>query len=120
VAGAAVSTVMSRGAAVLVFLWLLYRVMEVRIRVRDYVAMSKEYVGSILKLGVPSGLEQVTYHACQSVFLYYVTFLGTAELASRQYASNITSYIFLFCAALGMGTAIIIGRLIGAGRQDDA
>ncbi|TLS48939.1 MATE family efflux transporter [Paenibacillus antri] len=120
VAGAAISTVISRGAAVLVFFWLLYRVMEVRIRLRDYVTMSKAYLSSILKLGVPSGLEQVTYHACQSVFLYYVTFLGAAELASRQYATNITAYIFLFCAALGMGTAIVVGRLVGAGRQEDA
>ncbi|HZG78435.1 MAG TPA: MATE family efflux transporter [Paenibacillus sp.] len=120
VTGAAVSTVVSRGVAVLVFVWLLYRVMEVRIRLRDYVTMKKAYIMAVLKLGIPSGLEQVTYHACQSVFLYYVTFLGAAELASRQYAMNITSYIFLFCAALGMGTAIIVGRLVGAGRQEDA
>ncbi|HZG54995.1 MATE family efflux transporter [Paenibacillus sp.] len=120
VAGAAISTVASRAVAAIVFLWLLYRVMDVRIRLRYYVSFAKEYIRNIMAVGVPSGLEQVTYHACQSVFLYYVTFLGAAELASRQYVMNITQFVFLFSAALGMGTAIVAGRLIGAGRKDDA
>lgn len=120
VAGAALSTILSRGIAVIVFFWLLYRIMEIRVKVRDYVVLSKVYVGKILKIGIPSAFEQLTYHACQTVFLYYVTFLGAAALASRQYAMNISMFIFLFSAAIGMGTAIITGRLVGAGRKDEA
>ncbi|MCI3918660.1 MATE family efflux transporter [Paenibacillus sp. TRM 82003] len=120
VAGAAISTAVSRGVAFLVFFWLLYRIMEVRIKLRYYVSLTKEYVQKILKVGVPSALEQVTYHACQSVFLYYVTFLGAEQLAARQYTMNITHFIFLFSAAIGMGTAIIVGRLIGADRKEEA
>lgn len=119
VAGAAISTVISRGIAVIVFFWLLYRIMEIRIELRDYFVLSKAYVRKILKIGIPSAFEQVTYHACQSVFLYYVTFLGATALASRQYAMNISMFIFLFSAAVGMGTAIITGRLVGAGRKDE-
>lgn len=120
VAGAAVSTAVSRGIAVLVFFWLLYRIMEVRIQLRYYVSLTKEYVRKILKVGVPSALEQVTYHLCQTVFLYYVTFLGAEHLAARQYTMNITHFIYLFSAAIGMGTAIIVGRLVGAGGKEEA
>ncbi|MCQ6561480.1 MATE family efflux transporter [Paenibacillus mendelii] len=120
VAGAAVSTVISRALALVVFAWVLYRVMEVRIMLRDYVTFSKTYIRKILSVGIPSALEQVTYHACQTVFLYYVTFLGAAALASRSYAMTISQYIYLFSAAIGMGTAIIVGRYVGARLKDQA
>jgi len=120
VAGAAISTVVSRGLALGVFVWMLYRVMEVRMAPRDLVTFSKEYVGKVLTVGVPSALEQITYHACQTVFLYYVTFLGSVALASRQYAMAISHYIFLFSLAIGIGTSIIVGRLVGAERKEEA
>jgi putative MATE family efflux protein len=120
VAGAAISTTVSRSVALVVFGWMLYRVMEVRMAPRDYVTFSREYVRKILNVGIPSAVEQITYHACQTVFLYYVTFLGSAALASRQYAMAISQYVFLFSLAIGIGTSIIVGRLVGAGRTEDA
>ncbi|ADO69371.1 MATE family efflux transporter [Stigmatella aurantiaca] len=120
VAGAAVSTVLSRCVALAVFIWMLYRVMEVRMVFRDYVRFSREYIQKILKVGVPSAIEQMMYHCCQTVFLYYVTFLGPTALASRQYAMAISQYVFLFSLAIGLGTSILIGRLVGANRPDDA
>ncbi len=120
VEGAAVSTVASRLIAVVFLFWLLYRIMEVRIDFRYYLTLSKEYIGKILKIGIPSALEQVMYQSCQIVFLFYATHLGEAAMAARQYASNISMFIYLFAFAVGMGTAIMVGRLVGAGRQDDA
>lgn len=60
------------------------------------------------------------YQACQIVFLYYATYLGTESLAARQYATNISMFTYLFAIAIGMGTAIIIGRLVGGGEKDEA
>jgi putative MATE family efflux protein len=120
VAGAAISTVLSRAVALGVFVWMLYRVMQVRMVPRDYLTWSRDYVRKMLKVGVPSAVEQITYHACQTVFLYYITFLGTAALASRQYAHSISQYVFLCSLAIGLGTAVIVGRLVGARRADDA
>jgi putative MATE family efflux protein len=120
VTGAALSTVISRGLALGVFVWMLYRVMDVRIRGRDYVTFKGDHVRKIFRMGVPSGVETFTYHACQTVFLYYVTFLGPVALASRQYAMEISRYIFLFSLAIGVGNSILIGRLVGAGRRDEA
>lgn len=120
VAGAAMSTVFSRAAALGVFGWMLWRVMDVRMARRDFVALTREYVRKILRVGVPSAVEQMTYHACQTVFLYYVTYLGPTALASRQYANAMSQYVFLCSLAIGMGTAIIVGRLVGAQRSQDA
>ncbi|MCR2805125.1 MATE family efflux transporter [Paenibacillus soyae] len=120
VEGAAISTIASRLIAVVVFFWLLYRIMEVRIKVSYYLNLSKEYVGKILKIGIPSALEQVMYHCCQMIFLFYTTYLGEAALAAKQYASNISMFIYLFAFAVGIGTSIMVGRFVGAGRPDDA
>lgn len=120
VQGAAISSAVSRLIALLVFFWLLYRVMEYRVQLQYYFTLSKEYIGKILKIGIPSAFEQVMYQACQIVFLYYATYLGTESLAARQYATNISMFTYLFAIAIGMGTAIIIGRLVGGGEKDEA
>lgn len=120
VEGAAISSVGSRAMAVIVFLWLLYRVTQVRIEWSYYVTLSKEYIRKILKIGIPSAMEQVMYHSCQTVFLFYATYLGAEVLAARQYAANISMFIYLFAIAIGMGTSIIVGRLVGGNRQDEA
>ncbi|PTL75203.1 MATE family efflux transporter [Vitiosangium sp. GDMCC 1.1324] len=120
VTGAAVSTGLSRATALVVFVWMLYRVMDVRMVPRDYMTFTKEYIRKILKVGVPAAVEQVTYHSCQTVFLYFVTLLGATALASRQYAIAISQYVYLFSLALGMGTAILVGRMVGARQPDEA
>ncbi|WP_224243004.1 MATE family efflux transporter [Hyalangium gracile] len=120
VKGAAISTVLSRAAALGVFAWMLYRVMPVRMVLRDYVTFSREYIQKILKVGIPSAVEQITYQGCQTAFLYFITSLGSVALASRQYAHSISQYVFLCSLAIGMGTGIIVGRLVGARRGEDA
>ncbi|MBG9757876.1 multidrug transporter MatE [Lysinibacillus sphaericus] len=120
VKGAAISSVISRGLAMLVFFWLLYQVMEVRVKLHYYFEYSKEYVRKILNIGLPSAFEQVLYQFCQIIFLYYATYLGAETLAARQYAMNISMFTYLFAIAIGTGTAIIIGRHVGAGEKDEA
>ncbi|WIV19112.1 MATE family efflux transporter [Paenibacillus polygoni] len=120
VKGAAISTVVSRLVCVAIFIWLLYKVMAVRIEWRHYFTISKDYVKKILNIGIPSAFEQITYQMCQLVFLYYVTYLGTESLATRQYAAQISNYIYLFSMAVSLGTSILTGRFVGAGKQDEA
>lgn len=119
VQGAAISSVGSRVIAMFVFIWLLYKVLEYRIEFRYYFTWSKEYIKKILNIGLPSAFEQILYQACQIVFLYYVTYLGTEALAARQYATNISMFSYLFALAIGLGTAIIVGRLVGSGERDE-
>ncbi|SOC11536.1 putative MATE family efflux protein [Ureibacillus xyleni] len=120
VQGAAISSVVSRLIAVFVFFWLLYQALEVKVKLEYYFTLSKEYVSKILYIGLPSALEQILYQVCQIVFLYYVTYLGAESLAARQYANNISMFTYLFAIAIGMGTAIIVGRFVGAGEKDAA
>lgn len=118
VEGAAISSVISRVLAAFVFFWLLYQALEVRIQIADYYRLSKEYISKILKIGIPSALEQVLYQTSQIVLLYYVTYVGAEALSARQYAVNISMFTYLFAMAIGSGTAILVGRYVGAGDKD--
>lgn len=118
VEGAAISSVVSRVLASVVFFWLLYQALEVRIEWADYYRLSKNYISKILKIGIPSALEQVLYQTNQIVLLYYVTFIGAEALSARQYAVNISMFTYLFAMAIGMATAILVGRYVGAGEKE--
>ena len=120
VEGAAFSSVISRILAAVVFFWLLYQALEVRIQFTDYYRFSKDFIAKILKIGIPSALEQVLYQTSQIVLLYYVTYIGAEALSARQYAVNISMFTYLFAMAIGMGTAILVGRYVGAGEKDRA
>lgn len=120
VTGVAISTAVSRLIALLLFFWLLYKVLPVRIELAYYYRLSKEYIRKIMRIGVPSALESVVYHSCQLVFTLYVTYLGAEALATRQYALQISSFIYMLSMAIGMGTSIIVGHLVGARMNDTA
>jgi Na+-driven multidrug efflux pump len=60
--GAAISTVISRALALLVFFWMMYRIMEVRVKIRYYFTLSKTYIGKILRIGIPPALHQQNGH----------------------------------------------------------
>lgn len=114
VEGAAWSSVISRAIAAIVFIWLLTHALEVRVKLKNFFTWSNEFVGKILRIGIPAAFEQILYQITQIVLLYYVTYLGTESLTARQYAMNISMLIYLFAMAIGTGTAIIIGRYVGA------
>lgn len=118
VEGAAISSVLSRFIAVFVFFILLYKVLNVQLKLRYFFTYSKEFVGKILYIGLPSALEQILYQTTQIVFIYYITYIGTEALAARQYAFNISMFTYLFALAIGMGTSIMVGRYVGAGKQE--
>lgn len=120
VQGAAISSIVSRLITAFVLIWLYYQALEIKVKLPDFFTFSKDYVGKILSIGLPSAFEQILYQTCQIVFLYYVTYLGTEALAARQYASNISMFTYVFALAIGMGTSIIVGRYVGAGKTDAA
>lgn len=120
VEGAAWSSVISRALASIVFIWLLTKAFDVKVKLKNFVTWSSEYVGKILRIGIPSAFEQILYQTSQIVLLYYVTYLGAESLSARSYAYNISMFIYLFALAVGTGTAIMIGRYVGAGEKDRA
>lgn len=118
VEGAAIATVISRIIGVVCYAFLFKRILHERLKLSYFFRISKQTAKQIIAIGLPSAFEKVIYRGYQMMFIVYITFLGAGALAARQYALNLTSFVYLFAIAIGSGTAIIIGRHIGAGEKE--
>lgn len=120
VQGVALSTAFSRGIGIVVLFVMLYRRLEVSIEWKDYIHLKMGHVKKILKIGIPSAGEHLAYSISQLVITYFITILGVVALATRIYTIQIMLFVLLFGLAVGQGTQILVGRLVGAGEKEKA
>ncbi|QTM98666.1 MATE family efflux transporter [Sediminibacillus dalangtanensis] len=120
VEGVAYSTIVSRFLGFTVLLLLLLRRSEKTLPFSSFFSYNKQDIRDLLNIGIPSAGEQLSYNASQMVITYFIAQLGTLALTTKVYVQNIMMFIFLFALAIGQGTQILIGHLIGAGEVDTA
>ncbi|MCY9517500.1 MATE family efflux transporter [Paenibacillus apiarius] len=118
--GVAVSTWISRAIALAAYWAVCNRRLEQPVRLMNPLHMRKGNLRLIFKLGIPSAGEHVSYNLSQVVITYLVALLGAAALTTKIYTQSITAFVFVFSMAIGQGTQIMVGHLIGAMRKDDA
>ena len=115
VTGVALASVFSRVVASVALGVLLDRRLKLRLRARDFLAVKLDRVKRILHIGLPAAGEHLSYWVSVMVITSFVARLGPVDLAALTYARQITLLVILFTVALGLGTEIYIGRMIGAG-----
>ncbi|MBB3155903.1 putative MATE family efflux protein [Paenibacillus endophyticus] len=120
VEGVAAVTWVCRIISLLGFLVLCYRKLEHPIRLISPRRIQGGDLRYLFKLGLPSAGEPVSYNLSQSIITYFITLLGAAALTTKIYTQNMTSFIFIISMAVGSGTQIIVGHLIGADKKEDA
>lgn len=74
----------------------------------------------VVRLGIPSAGEHLSYTASQVVVTMMIALLGTTALTTKVYTQTIMGYVFLLSEAVGQATAILIGHRIGAKAYDQA
>jgi putative MATE family efflux protein len=89
-------------------------------RLQDIKELAKKYVNPLLKIGIPSAGEHLSYHSSQLLITFFVTLIGTMALTTKVYVQNVGLFLFLFSAAIGMGTQILVGHMVGAGEMEAA
>ncbi|WP_439644289.1 MATE family efflux transporter [Acetivibrio straminisolvens] len=71
-------------------------------------------------MGLPSAAEGIAYHGSQLTITRIITVLGTAALTTRVYTLNLMQFVMVFSIAVGQGTQIAVGHLVGAGDNEKA
>lgn len=66
----------------------------------------------ILKIGFPSGMENISYNISQTIITAIIASIGAVAVTSKIYTQTITAIVFTISVALGQGGQIIVGRLI--------
>ncbi len=120
VEGVAISTIASR------FVGLVVSIIVIKKRIPSALPLNKlghipvRHMKNLLKIGIPSAGEQLSYNGSQMVITYFIVSIGTYALTPKVYAQNLMMFIFLFSVAISQGTQIMIGHMIGARQYEDA
>lgn len=120
VEGVAISTTFSRFLGLIVILYLLFKRSSFPLPFAKSFKLFPLHIKSVLKIGLPSAGEHLSYSGSQMVITFFITLLGTSALTTKVYTFNIMMFIFLFAVAIGQGTQILIGHMIGSKSYDSA
>lgn len=116
VEGAAISTAAGRTLAMIMLFAIMFRTTIPVIKPSLFRPFPFKEVKNLLKIGIPSAGEQLSYSSSQVLITYFINMLGVEALATRTYTVNVVMFGYLFCIAVSQGGAICIGHLIGRGK----
>ncbi|MER3113161.1 MATE family efflux transporter [Bacillus altitudinis] len=120
VMGVALSTSFARLIGLTAMILIVRHRIGLRFSFKRMFYIQRTYLKKLLKIGIPSAGEQLSYNGSQMIITLFITFMGTQALAAKVYTQNLMMFIMLFGAAISQGTQILIGRLIGAKEFDAA
>jgi putative MATE family efflux protein len=117
IAGAALSTLISRtvAAVVLMAMLILNRRDPISLAGLLKIKFTGKMTRHILNVGIPSGLESSMFQIGRLLTQRIFTTFGTAAIAGNAIASVINSFSFMPGMAYGMVLLTVVGQCIGAG-----
>jgi len=113
VEGAAISTAFACGVAMVILFVILFRKHIPKFPLAYFRPFPVKELKNLLKIGVPSAGENMSYSFSQVVLTYFINMLGNEALTTRTYVVNIVMFVYLFAIAMAQGGAICIGHLVG-------
>ena len=121
VAGAAWSTFASRlfcAAVVLIFL----KITKQTIGIKRYFALrpDKAIMVKILKIGVPTGIENGMFQFGKLAIQSTISTMGTVAIAANAMTSVLESFSSQASIGIGLGMMTVVGQCIGAGKDEEA
>ncbi|WWL79465.1 MATE family efflux transporter [Bacillus altitudinis] len=120
VMGVALSTSFARLIGLTAMILIVRHRIGLQFSFKQMFYIQRTHLKKLLKIGIPSAGEQLSYNGSQMIITLFITFMGTQALAAKVYTQNLMMFIMLFGAAISQGTQILIGRLIGAKEFDAA
>lgn len=120
VAGVAISTVAARFTAIVLALAFFYWKKIGHISIKYIIPFPVGMLIKMLKIGLPSAGENVSYNVYQLVLLSFINSMGDEATNAKVYCASLMSFAMVFSNTAAMATQIIVGHLVGAGKEDAA
>ncbi len=120
VAGVAISTVVARLVAITVAIVFFYKAGIGKISPKLLVPFPGKLLIKMVKIGIPSAGENLFYNMYQMFLLSLINNMGPDSVNARVYCNSLISFAMCFSNASAMATQIIVGHLVGAGKEDAA
>lgn len=120
VEGAAIATNISRGVAAFTLFGILFtKHISWASLIEAFHAPLYELtheMKNLMRIGLPSAGENMSYNAQQVVITYFINMLGTEALTTRMYIVNALMFVYIFSICIAQGASIVIGHLVGEHR----
>ncbi|HXL03663.1 MAG TPA: MATE family efflux transporter [Bacillota bacterium] len=117
VAGAALATTIARSIA----FFLLLKVVisgNSHLHLRGPFRLNRELLERIIRVGMPSAVEQIVLRGGQLVYVKIVAGFGTTVIAAHQIGMNIMNLSFMPGTAFAIAATTLVGQGLGAGMPD--
>ena len=121
VAGSATATMLARMFSMVTVLVKL-RNPQLEIQLRKYFTIRPDWdeIKRILRIGVPSGVENSMFQFGKLAIQSTVSLMGTAAIAAQGMASIIENLNGIMGIGIGIGLMTVVGETLGAGRKEEA
>ena len=116
VAGAALATILSQlVAAILVIMVLLKTKLPIRVYPKE-IAIDREHLRSVLRVGIPSGLQSNMYTISNIALQACINSFGTNTIAAWTAFGKVDSFHWMIIGAFGISITTFVGQNYGAGQ----
>lgn len=121
VAGAALSSVFSRGVAtVVITVLLLHPEHIVSLRRGGHFRPDNALIRRILQIGIPNGLENSLFQLGRILVVSMIALFGTTQIAANAVANNLDAVACIPGQAMNLAIITVVGQCIGAGDIEQA
>ena len=125
VAGAGIATLISRILAAVVMLVLLSgksarKKSPIYLEKLWHIEFRFSMIRRILKVAVPSGIENSVFHVGKILVYSFMSGFGLAAIAANAITNTIASFSNIPAQAIGLGSITVIGQCIGANEKEQA
>ena len=121
VTGAAAATLASRIVSAVVLMALL-RSRKLTVSIRDYrhIRPDRALIGTVLRVGVPTGVENAMFQLGKLMVQSTVATFTTAAMAAHAMTQTLDMVMGMPSMAIGLGLLTVVGQCMGAGRVEEA
>ena len=119
VAGAAVSTVISKAVGLTLACITLKRRCTVRLSLKYLRPFPVETFRTLLGIALPSGAESLSYNVSQTFILRFINLMGASVVSAKVYGSMLANVAYVYSIAVAEATQILLGYMIGARKLDE-
>ena len=123
VAGAAIATVTSRFVECFIVVWWTHRHKEKNpyiVGVYKSLMIPNDLMGKIIKKGTPLLVNEALWSLGMAMLLQCYSVRGLGVIAGMNISNTIINLFNITFMALGNSVAIVVGKLLGAGKMEEA
>ena len=120
VKGVAISTTSSRIFAVSIAIIYFHMKIDGKISIKYLKPFPKDILKKLLKIGIPTAGENISYNIAQLFILAFVNSMSAVAINTKVFVVILSNFAYLYSISAAMSTSIVVGHSIGAKEEDFA